>query len=89
MEEYIRIRLNMVTQFVTTRLLLNLFEETERALGERWGMRWWEKSGIDMKGAREKAVSVMGKRWGRGRRGILLVWENIREYYNVAKLTKW
>ena len=42
-----------------------------------------------MKGAREKAVSVMGKRWGRGRRGILLVWENIREYYNVAKLTKW
>ena len=35
---------------------MELCEETERTTGERVGIQWWEKAGIDLTGARERAV---------------------------------
>ena len=55
MEEYIRIRQNMVKQFIDTRSLLDLCEETNRKQRARVGMRQWYQTGIDLAGARETA----------------------------------
>ena len=43
---------NTFTQYVATILLLDLCEGSERALGERVGMWWWEQDRIDLKGER-------------------------------------
>ena len=53
MEEYIRRCQNTATQYITMRSLLDLCEESERALGARVGMRWWEQAGLNLVGARE------------------------------------
>ena len=45
---------NTVAQFLATRLILGLCEVVERRRGTRVPQRWWEKSGIDWKLAREK-----------------------------------
>ena len=55
MGEYIRRRHKMATQFIATRLILDLCEETERTPGDRVGMRCWEQDDIDLKGRREMA----------------------------------
>ena len=41
MEEYIRQCKATVTQYISTKSLLDLCEESERTLGERVGRRWW------------------------------------------------
>ena len=43
MEEYIRRQKNTAAQYIDTRSLLDLCEGSERDLGARLGMRWWEK----------------------------------------------
>ena len=42
-------------QYIATRSLLELCEDTERTPGVRVGMRWWEQVGIDLEGERETA----------------------------------
>ena len=52
MEEYIQRRQNTVAEFIATQSLMGLCEETERTLGVRVQIRWWEKAGINLTGAR-------------------------------------
>ena len=46
----------MVTQYISTRPILDLCKAEERNRGERLGLRWWENSGIDLEGARKMVV---------------------------------
>ena len=48
-------RQNMVAQFIATRLILDLCKKAKRRPGARVPRRWWEQTGINWKGAREKA----------------------------------
>ena len=57
LEEYIQRRQNMVTQYITDHLLIDLCEGEERALMVQVGMRWWDKAGINTAGARKVAVA--------------------------------
>ena len=50
-------RQNMVAQFIATRSILGLCEGAVRRPGARVPRRWWEQTGIDWKGAREKAAA--------------------------------
>ena len=50
--EYIRRWQNTVTKYIATLSLIDLCEGSERALGERVGIRWWEQEGINMTGER-------------------------------------
>ena len=58
MEEYIRKRKNTVTQYISTRSLLDLFEGSERAPGARVGMWWWDQAGINLTGSRKAVAAV-------------------------------
>ena len=48
-------RQNMVAQFIATRPILDLCEKAKRRPGAQVPGRWWEQTGIDCKGARERA----------------------------------
>ena len=48
-------RQNRVAQFIATRPILELCEKAARRPGARLARRWWEQTGIDWKGARERA----------------------------------
>ena len=50
-------RVNTVAQFIATRPILGLCEGAVRRPGARVPRRWWEQTGIDWKGAREKAAA--------------------------------
>ena len=56
-EEYIWRMQNSFAQFIAKQSLTDLCEETERTPGARVGMRWWEKAGLDLEGAKETAVT--------------------------------
>ena len=51
-------RQNTVAQFIATRPIMDLCKQATRRPGERVSRRWWEQTGIDLKGAREKAVTA-------------------------------
>ena len=51
-------RQNTVAQFIVTRPILDLCEGAVRRPGARVPRRWWEQTGIDWKGAREKAAAA-------------------------------
>ena len=51
-------RQNTVAQFIATRPILDLCEHATRRPGARVSRRWWEKTGIDLKGAREREESA-------------------------------
>ena len=51
-------RQNTVAQFITTRPILDLCEQATRRPGARVSRRWWEQTGIDLNGAREKAAAA-------------------------------
>ena len=57
-EYYIRWHQNTVVNYISTRSLLDLCEGSERALGARVGMRWWEQAGLNLVGAREAAEAA-------------------------------
>ena len=48
-------RQNTVAQFISTQPILDLCEQATRRPGARVSRRWWEQTGIDLKGAQEKA----------------------------------
>ena len=48
-------RQNTVAQFIATRSILDLCEKANRRPGARVPRRWWDQTGIDWKGARERA----------------------------------
>ena len=64
MGEYVRWRQNTVTQYSSTRSLLDLCEGSERAPGERVRMRWWQQEEIDLVGAQEAASAVAEEEGG-------------------------
>ena len=47
-------RQNTVTQFIATRPILDLFEKANKHPVARVARRWWEQTGIDWKGGRER-----------------------------------
>ena len=51
-------RQNTVAQFIATRPILGLCEGAVRRPGARIPRRWWEQTGIDWKGGREKAEAT-------------------------------
>ena len=51
-------RQNTVAQFIATRPILDLCKGSVRRPGARVPRRWWEQTGIDWKGAREKAAAT-------------------------------
>ena len=48
----------MVTQFIATRPILDLCKKSKIRPGARVPIRWWEQTGINWKGARERAESA-------------------------------
>ena len=46
---------NTVVQYIATRPIMDLCKQATRRPGARVSRRWWEQTGIDLKGAREKA----------------------------------
>ena len=54
-------RNNTVAQFIATQPILGLCEVAERRRGTRVPQRWWEKSGIDWRLAREKAAAAAAR----------------------------
>ena len=54
-------RQNTVAQFIATRPIMDLCKGEVRRPGARVPNRWWEQTGIDWKGAREKAAATEGE----------------------------
>ena len=55
-------RHNTVAQFIATRPILDLCEQATRQPGARVSWWWWEQTGIDLKGAREKAAAAAAEK---------------------------
>ena len=51
-------RHNTVAKFIATRPILGLCENSSWRPGARVARRWWEQTGIDWKGARERAEAA-------------------------------
>ena len=51
-------RQNTVAQFIETRPILDLCEKANIQPGARVPRRWWEQTGINWKGARERAEAA-------------------------------
>ena len=51
-------RQNRVAQFIATRPILDLCKKANRRLGARLARQWWEQTGINCKGARERAEAA-------------------------------
>ena len=51
-------RQNTVAQFIAMRPIMDLCEGAVRRPGARVPRRWWEKTGIDLKGARENVAAT-------------------------------
>ena len=51
-------RQNTVAQFIGTRPIMDLCKKSTRRPGARVARRWWEQTGIDWKGARERAEAI-------------------------------
>ena len=47
-------RQNTVTKFIATRSFLDLWEQATRRPGAQVYRRWWEQTGVYLKGEREK-----------------------------------
>ena len=51
-------RQNTVTQFIATRPIVDLCEKAIRRPGAHVPRRWWEQTGLDWNGAREKVEAA-------------------------------
>ena len=51
-------RQNTVAQFIATRPILDLCNGAVRRPGARVPRRWWEQTGVNLKGAREKSAAT-------------------------------
>ena len=56
--KYITRRQNMVAQYIATRPVLKLCEQSARRPGERVSLRWWEQAGVYLEEGNKKAESV-------------------------------
>ena len=65
MGEYVLKRQNTVAQYIVTRPILDLCEETVRMPGTWVAKRWWEQEGLDL--ARARAAAAVAE--GEGERG--------------------
>ena len=50
-------RKNTVVQYIATRPILELCKQATWQPGARVSWQWWEKSGIDLEGARKQAAT--------------------------------
>ena len=57
MGTYVTRSQNTVTQYIVTRLILDLCEQSARRLGVWVSRRWWEQYGLDLEGAKERAAA--------------------------------
>ena len=48
--KYITRSQNMVTQYIATRPIIDVYERSNRRLGTRVAQRWWEQVGLDLEG---------------------------------------
>ena len=55
---YITRRQNMFAQYIATRPILDLCERSDRIPGVRVYRRWWEQDGLDLEGAKKRAVTA-------------------------------
>ena len=51
-------RQKTVAQYIATRPILDLYKQATRRPGVWVFQRWWEQTGIDLEGAREKAAAA-------------------------------
>ena len=56
--KYITRRQNMVTQYIATRLILDLCERSARSPGAGVSWQWWEQDGLDLVGAKKRAAAA-------------------------------
>ena len=47
-----------MSQYIATRPILDLCKQVTQRTGARVPQQWWEQTGIDLKGAREKAAAA-------------------------------
>ena len=59
MGAYVLNRQNTVSQYIVTRPILDLCEETVRRPGAWVSRIWWEQEGLDLAGARVAVSSVV------------------------------
>ena len=59
---YITRRQNTVTQYIATRLILDLCEQSIWRPGAWVSWKWWEKEGIDLEGSRRAAAAEEGEK---------------------------
>ena len=64
MEEYVRRRQNMVSQYIATRSLIDLCEGLKRDHGAQVRMQLRGQEGIELAGAREAAAAVAEEEGG-------------------------
>ena len=55
----------MVAHYIATRSLMGLREGSERAPGDRVGMRWWEQAGLNMAREMEREEAVAERDGGK------------------------
>ena len=56
---YITRRNNTYTKYIATRPILDLCERSVWRSGEWVSMRWWDQEGLDLAGAKERAVAEL------------------------------
>ena len=72
-EMYTSRRKNMVTKYIATRPIFDLYLEAERQPGARVTRRWWEQGGINTEGIWEEGGGGGGQ--GRQRRRMPKIWK--------------
>ena len=54
---YVTMRNNTVTRYIVTRTIMELCERSDRRPGAWVSRRWWEKEGLNLEEAKERAVA--------------------------------
>ena len=57
--KYITRRHNTFAQYIATRPILNLCEQSARRPRARVSWRWWEQAGLDLEGAKKRAAAAV------------------------------
>ena len=64
MGAYVLKRQNTVAQYIATRPIMNLYEETVHKSGAWVDRRWWEQEGLDLAGTKAAAAATAEDREG-------------------------
>ena len=57
--KYITRRQNTVAQYIATRMILEICERFARRPWARVSQQWWEQSGLDLEGGKEKSAAAV------------------------------